>query len=331
MPASSTRSGKTGQPPPTPNCLQMRAKRFRLKAGCVPWLAREGTTNTKTRIEALLGPQCVSQNSSRPFGRDLTKSEQKDILASNEGRNPERSKKAKRTREKPENEESEIKEEDKDEDITDEMQNTESVPVKKRRRLLLKLKPRTTKPESKKVKADQKSEDDYETSGSSSSLATIPKSLRRSNRRKIDSSDGNDTTSNVPFTSTPTSLRKAKKDPSRNERQDEDADINTRSTRSRTESSRQPLLGFQQQLRIAMHPVKVKRQRTSNSDDEGTSSSDDDNDNDSSSADDGSDGGPVKRKRKRGRDPDSADDDSDARAAKRQRYIESRIQMLQAD
>lgn len=90
MPASSTRLGRPDQPPPAPNTLQMRGKRFRVEAGCLSWLPREGSEKLRTHLENLLGPLCVSQNSSRSFGRDLTKAEQNAWLAVNKGSNPER-------------------------------------------------------------------------------------------------------------------------------------------------------------------------------------------------------------------------------------------------
>ena len=75
---------------PKKGTIQMRATRFRLEAGCISWVARADTDKQNTAMETLLGPQCVAQNSSRPFGRDLTTAELNDILAGNVGNNPEK-------------------------------------------------------------------------------------------------------------------------------------------------------------------------------------------------------------------------------------------------
>ncbi len=116
MPASSTRLGRANQPPPAPNSLQMRCKRFRVKAGCLSWLPREGTNHLRIHLENLLGPLCVSQNSSRSFGRDLTRAEQDAWLGVNKGSKPERRRRSNRT---PEPREESDEEDEDDEDLGD--------------------------------------------------------------------------------------------------------------------------------------------------------------------------------------------------------------------
>lgn len=74
----------------------MRGKRFRLKAGCLSWVACEGSDELKTYLENFLGPLCVSQNSSRSFDRDLTKAEQDAWLAVNKSNHPGRRRRTRR-------------------------------------------------------------------------------------------------------------------------------------------------------------------------------------------------------------------------------------------
>lgn len=67
------------RPAPNANNLNMRAIRFRLQALCISWGPREGSLRIKRALAAILGPECIRVQSSRGFGRDLTKEEVQTI------------------------------------------------------------------------------------------------------------------------------------------------------------------------------------------------------------------------------------------------------------
>ena len=73
------------------NTLRMRMSRFRVKAGLIAWNEREGSRQIREELFKLLGQDCFDENSTRPFGRDLTSAEQVRVKASNKGTVPQRS------------------------------------------------------------------------------------------------------------------------------------------------------------------------------------------------------------------------------------------------
>ena len=85
--------------PPTLNTLRMRMSRFRAKAGLITWNKREGSRQIQQEIFKILGPQCIHENSTRSFRRDLTEEEIAKVKGVNEGTAPQRSRRKKRSAE----------------------------------------------------------------------------------------------------------------------------------------------------------------------------------------------------------------------------------------
>ena len=76
--------------------MNMRANRFRLKAGCISWNPAVGSNAISAYLESLLGPNCMAQNSSWSFGRDLTLDEINVAMELNKGSSPHRRRKRRR-------------------------------------------------------------------------------------------------------------------------------------------------------------------------------------------------------------------------------------------
>lgn len=88
--------------PPELNALRMRMRRFRNNAGLIAWNKREGSRQIKEELFKILGSKCIHENSTRSFGRDLTKEEVDKVLGVNEGTAPQRSRRKKRSAESEE-------------------------------------------------------------------------------------------------------------------------------------------------------------------------------------------------------------------------------------
>ena len=278
---------------------------------------------------------------------DFNKEEQKSILACNEGNNPERKRKTNRGPVVSQAEESETEQELND-DGDNESDKLEAGPPKKLTKTKKKLSvlaeeirtdtDRVTRLEKpKKHKIGEISEDQDDLDEFNLSLVATSKTLYKSKVRRFrrDYEDDDENLdrgiSSTAALNLPTKLR-------RSSRKNVGHEGHTKEAQSipLPEKPSQPAhLIFQQELRMANNPVKVKLatakpRRTSdssldvsdsdhsNSDD---ASSDEDNDNDSQS-------GIEPEKRRKNTD---ADDDSDTPSIKRRRYIASRIEMLAAD
>ena len=72
------------------NTLAMRRARFRLQTGMRAWSNRSKPTQAMKKMDDIVGPRCLRENSTKTLGRDLNPEEIAEIKAVGQGKHPER-------------------------------------------------------------------------------------------------------------------------------------------------------------------------------------------------------------------------------------------------